>query len=307
VIKKRLAVLGQVFQNPVAVKELRGRMRGGRAFVLITAYLILLGGMVSLIYLLIASSSNTPGGPDPRQSLGKAIFSTVVLMELLLVCFIAPALTAGSISLERERQTFELLRTTLLPARTLVMGKLISAFAFLLLLLFAAFPLQSLAALFGGVAIEEIVISSVLLLVTAFAFCAIGLFFSSIVKRTLASTVLAYTFTLLSVFGIPILILITVSFISSVFFNGINQLGPSAEVWLIFLGWLIVSSNPLAAAISSEVLLLEQQATIYTALPLTNGRPFPIISPWIGYCVFYLMLGLVLIVLSIRFVRRVEN
>jgi ABC-type transport system involved in multi-copper enzyme maturation permease subunit len=300
-------ILQGLTQNPVALKELRGRMRGGRAFILVTVYLVMLSAMLSLVYFLFVTANNSSGGPDARQALGKAVFATVVLMEMILVCFIAPALTAGAISLERERQTYELLRTTLLPARSLVLGKLVSALAFLLLLLFAAFPLQSLASLFGGVAWEEVLISTLMLVVTALTYSAVGLFFSSFIKRTLASTVLAYAGAILIVFGIPLILLITFSMLNSFYYGGIGRFGLFAEVLLYSLGWLVISINPIAAAVASEVMLLEQQQVFYTTLPLTNGNLFPIIAPWISSTLFYLIFSLILIALSIRFVKRVDQ
>ncbi len=305
--KPRFEFFRRLAQNPVAVKELRGRMRGGRAFLLISIYLLLLSGLVGLVYFLFLAANNSVGGPDPRQGLGKAIFATVVLMEMILVCFIAPALTAGAISVERERQTYELLRTTLLPARSLVLGKLISALSFLFLLLFAAFPLQSLASLFGGVAIEEVLVSAWILIVTAVTYSAIGLFFSSFIRRTLASTVLAYSASILIVFGIPMLLFITFSMLGGLFFGNISQVGMVTEILLYSLGWLVISINPLAAAIASEVMLIDQQKIFYTTLPLSNGKLFPVIAPWVSYSLIYLVLSVVLVLVSIGLVKRTDK
>ena len=69
---------------------------------------------------------------------GKMVFGGVLAIELFMVCFIAPAFTTGAISGEKERQTFDLLRTTLLPARRIVIGKLIAALAYIVLLLVVA-------------------------------------------------------------------------------------------------------------------------------------------------------------------------
>jgi ABC-type transport system involved in multi-copper enzyme maturation permease subunit len=282
-------------------------MRGGRAFILVTVYLVMLSAMLSLVYFLFVSSNSSMGGPDARQALGKAVFATVVLMEMILVCFIAPALTAGAISVERERQTYELLRTTLLPARSLVLGKLVSALSFLLLLLFAAFPLQSLATLFGGVAWEEVLISTLMLVVTALTYSIMGLFFSSFIRRTLASTVLAYAAAILIVFGIPLILLITISMFGSFYAGGISRFGQFGEVLLYALGWVVISLNPIAAAVASEIMLLEQQQAFFTTLPLSNGSLFPVLSPWISYTVFYLILSLILVAISIWFVKRVDK
>ena len=143
-------------RNPVVLKELRGRMRGPRAFIVLTLYLLLMSGFVALLYLVYIASVNSAVSGNSGQLVGKFVFGAVVGIELLLVCFIAPAFTAGAISGERERQTYDLLRTTLLPAQALVLGKLASALSYMLLLLVAAFPLQSLAFLLGGVGPEEV-------------------------------------------------------------------------------------------------------------------------------------------------------
>ena len=159
--------LNAIRDNPVILKELRSRMRGSRALIIMTVYLTLLSCIVGLVYAGLASSSGTNlGNIILPQVAGKSVFGVVVGIELLMVCFLAPALTAGAIAAERERQTFDLLRTTLLPTRALVLGKLFSAMSFLLLLLVAGFPIQSLAFILGGVSVEEVLVSFLLLLVT---------------------------------------------------------------------------------------------------------------------------------------------
>ena len=294
-------------QNPVILKELRSRMRGNRAFLVLSAYLAMLSAGIGLIFLVLLTSQNTIGDPEIYQILGKAIFGVVVGMELITISFIAPALTAGAIASERERQTYDLLRTSLLSARALVFGKLLSALSFILLLLFAAFPLQSLAFLFGGVALEEVLIASLLLVVSAVTFSSFGLFFSSLTKRTLVATVLAYGFAIILIFGLPLFIITAVGMFNSFLF-GVTS-GPSAtmEAFLILGGWFLVTLNPVATAVVTEILLIEEQAIFYTNLPLPNGGSILIISPWIIYTILYLLLSFLLIWLSIRRVRRVEK
>src|SRR5574337_1301831 len=180
VAKRRSRTLRELLtRNPVLLKELRGRMRGARAFVVLTFNLVLMSGLVTLIYTVYAAAVSAPYGGTNRQMIGKFVFFGVVGMELLLVCFLAPAFTVNAISGERERQTFDLLRTTLLSARALVFGKLASALSYVLLLLLAALPLQSLAFLLGGVAPQDVLIASAVLIGTSFLFGAAGLFFSS--------------------------------------------------------------------------------------------------------------------------------
>src|SRR5262245_6219709 len=165
-------------RNPVVVKELRGRMRGMRAFVVLTVYLTLMSGFVTLLYVLNASWLSNPNS-GAGANIGRLLFAGIVGTELFLVTFIAPTFTAGAISGERERQTYDLLRTTLLPARSLVIGKLVSALSYVFLLLLAAIPLQSIAFLFGGVTESEVLLSFIILVVTAITLGSVGIYFSS--------------------------------------------------------------------------------------------------------------------------------
>ncbi|OQX65040.1 MAG: hypothetical protein B5M51_01885 [Anaerolinea sp. 4484_236] len=109
-----------LWQNPIVVKELRSRMRRRRSYVILTVYLVLVAGITSLVYFGIASANEFYPDPDLRRTLGQAIFATVVLLQLTAINFVSPAFTAGSISSERENQTYDLLRTTPVSAGDIV-------------------------------------------------------------------------------------------------------------------------------------------------------------------------------------------
>ncbi|HVN52849.1 MAG TPA: ABC transporter permease subunit [Anaerolineaceae bacterium] len=293
--------------NPVMVKELRSRMRGRRAFLILTLYLLALALMVGLVYFLYLSSINrSPAAlTNTRQLIGKVVFAVVVGMQLVGITFIAPALTSGAISGERDRQTLDLLQTTLLPARSLALGKFSSALVFMLLLLLAALPLESLAFLFGGVAPEEVAIGTLLLIVTTINFCAVGLFFSGLMKSTLASTVLGYAFPILTIFGLPMMALILSGFFGPLISGSFNNnLSPGTEQALLLLGWSLVSIHPIATAVASEALLLDQHTLFSYQQTLRNGASVTLISPWIPYTIINLLFSAVLIYFAIRFVRR---
>ena len=293
----------RLLANPVTMKELRSRMRGTRAFVVLTGYLVLMSGFASLLYFAYAASASVTSGPD-GQVVGKIVFGGIVGIELFLVCFIAPAFTAGAISGERERRTFDLLRTTLLPARSMVLGKLSSALSFIVLLLLAAVPLQSLAFLLGGVALEEVLISLAILVTTAIAFGAVGVFFSAMMQRTLGASVVTYTFTLLTTLGLPLLLL-TLLPITSVFYYSTPD--PFVEGLLYYLVGFLIAINPIATAVMTEVILVQEHTAFYFTVGLNNGTQIPLVSPWLVYIPFYLVLSAVLTLLAVTFVRRIEK
>ena len=181
----------------VGTKELRGRMRGPRSFIALTFYLALLAGFTVMIYLLqeqSAASQMAFGGGNPYLAgqVGQAVFTTLLLLQVLLVVFLAPAATTGAISLEREKQTLDLLTATPVSTLGIVLGKLASSLAFVVVLVLASIPLTAVVFVFGGVAPEDILRGYVVLLVTAVGFGSLGIFFSSITRRTQSATFLTY-------------------------------------------------------------------------------------------------------------------
>jgi ABC-type transport system involved in multi-copper enzyme maturation permease subunit len=198
--------------SAVGTKELRGRMRGRRAFVVVTVYLLLLGAFAFGVdaYLrqnaalaersafggFIAERPLIPGlftgtsGLALSADIGHAIFAGMLLVETLLVLVLAPAFTTGAISLEREKGTIDLLVTTPLSTLGLVVGKLLSALGYVFLLILASVPLMAIVFVFGGVGPEDVIRAYLLLLAVAFGMGAIGLFISALTRRTQTATVL---------------------------------------------------------------------------------------------------------------------
>lgn len=296
-----------LWKNPVIVKEVRTRMRGSRAFWMVSIHLGIIVLILGVVYLGLISSLSTSGNLELRRYLGKAIFGLVIALELITISFSAPAITAGMISSERERKTYDLLRVTLLPAANLLVGKYLSALVFVFLLVFTSLPLMGPAFMIGGISIQEILIASLILLVTAIAFCAIGIFFSSLFRRTLISTVIIYGLTILLVFGIPFISLILIL----VFGASINttSLGLSSEtVFVLFtLGWILVSLTPLATILATEIAYIDQHTWWLFSLSLPDNEKMTLISPWVIYVVFYLLLSCLLLWISVRLIRQKDS
>jgi ABC-type transport system involved in multi-copper enzyme maturation permease subunit len=175
----------------IGVKELRGRMRGRRAFIILTIYLLLLGGFALMVEKVMESTFNVGfGGTNAAASpaIGQGIFAALLMLMTLQVVFLAPSSTAGAISLEREKQTLELLVTTPISSLAIVVGKLLSALIYVFLLIAASIPLMAVVFVFGGVGPEDVVRGYIVLIVTALGLGSFGLLCSSIVKRTTAAT-----------------------------------------------------------------------------------------------------------------------
>jgi ABC-2 type transport system permease protein len=300
----RVPRLRRLLENPVTVKELRSRMRGRRAFVVLTIHLLLVSGLITLVYLAYASAASRPFGPDSRQA-GKVIFFTIVMMQGFLVVFIAPAFTAGAISGEKERQTYDLLRTTLLSANAFVLGKLVSALSYVFLLIFALIPLQSIAFLLGGVDLTELLITQLVIAVSAVTFALMGLYFSSAMRSTLAASVTTFSTALLVTAGIPVFVLLTGWILGPLLF-GFRTPGWLTQMSLIYGGQLLAITNLPLTLVVSEVFLLQFDAIFYFT-EIIDGRTVHIFSPWPFYSLLYTLLALLLYWLTVRRVRRIAD
>lgn len=182
---------GALQPNPIIVKELRSRMRGGRPYLILTGYLLGLS-LVAYGVLRIFQGQAQNGMQIISAHVGQGLFAALALAETLLIVFLTPALTSGAISSEREQLTYDLLIATPLRPGRILSGKLIAALWYVLLLIFAAVPLGSLVLLFGGVAPRDLAKALLLLLLTALATGMLGLLCSALARRTLRATIMAY-------------------------------------------------------------------------------------------------------------------
>ncbi|MFQ6118497.1 MAG: ABC transporter permease [Methanosarcinales archaeon] len=181
-------------ENPVLIKELRERMRGRIAFILLTVYLLFLFAVLFLAWPHISRYY-------PGWDVGREIFQGISMILMAIVVFITPSFTSGAISSERERKTLDLLITTLLKPRTIVFGKMIASLSYLVLLLAASLPFISVSFMFGGVAPSEVATAYFILIVTMFTVATIAMFFSILFKKTFIASGASYGIILFLVLG----------------------------------------------------------------------------------------------------------
>jgi ABC-type transport system involved in multi-copper enzyme maturation permease subunit len=192
--------------NPVLARELRIRLRGRRAWILVTLYLLLLAVILFLVYS-VESGANAGGDPfslpSPTRfaSVGRGIYEWILLFMLLLVLFLVPGFTSGAIAGERERQTLVPLQVTLLRPWQIITGKLAASFAFLALLVVAAAPFLGVAYLIGGVTIGAVLKGVLVVLFTGIVVGAVTVCCSTVFRRVQIATVVSYALVLLMLVG----------------------------------------------------------------------------------------------------------
>jgi ABC-type transport system involved in multi-copper enzyme maturation permease subunit len=188
---------------------MKARMRSPRAFLLIGLYLIGLAVLIFLVYIQsgggssysYGGSSQFTYGPTRSFEIGQNLFITIFLYLSLVIALISPALTGSAISREIEARTYELLLVTSLKRRALIYSKYFSALFYVILLVLLSLPLACLIFTFGGVDSGELLSGYAVVLVSAAAYCAIGAFFSSLIKQTGAAVLASYILVALLIFG----------------------------------------------------------------------------------------------------------
>ena len=312
------SVISFLDRNPVLTNELRVRMRGRRAFIVLAAHLLMLSGIVFLIYLTIyedtQSSSRYYYAGNFQQAIsassnaGKAIFYGTVLLLLLFVSLVAPGFTAGSLVGEKERQTYDLLVITTLPARSIVLGKLNAIMTYVLLLIAATLPIQSMAYFFGGVALGEVFISILILLVTAFLFCSLGIFISSFANSTTVANMITYALVIPLLVGLPIFIVLTGLVAGGMLFDDFFLSDPPIvlAMTMAYILLLLISINPFSMAIASNLFIVET-GNYFFSVERVFDFDIPLIAPWLIYLVVGVIAGILLVQAAIYRVSRVNT
>lgn len=191
--------LRQLWSNPVLAKEFQWRMRAKKTPWMIFFYLFIMGGII-LSFLYLFKRGQSWFNPDDSMYL----FTGLALVQLLMMAFVVPGITAGLISGERERQTLPLLLTTTLSSSKIVLSKWVASLSFMVLLLIASFPLYIIVFLFGGISPGHVFKVFVHFFVTMVFLGSLGIFYSSLIKRTGLATVMAYV--TVALIGIGLLI-----------------------------------------------------------------------------------------------------
>jgi ABC-2 type transport system permease protein len=256
--------------NPLVQRELRSRMRGPRAYVVITGFLAVISLVVLLLYVATIGVSGSEANAGPE--IGKLLFLVITSVALVLVALITPVFTAGSIVGERERQTLDLLITSLLGSGQIVLGKLVAALAFIAVLILSIAPIISVSFMFGGVTPADIAVAFGCLTATGLFYAAIGLFWSSIARSSITATTLSL--------GTIVMLLLGVPFIGVII--GIVVTGRELPVWLghpvaITVWAMLIDSHPFIALLLS-LEHLTNGGDLWLQ-PVTSGSPLALSEP----------------------------
>lgn len=175
--------------NPVYGKELKTSVRSFRFALMVMIYNALLTA-IALLGFEVVFNVNWNGILD--FSGATKVYFLLICLEITMILFIIPANTAGSIAGEREKQTLEILLTTVLKPGQIIFGKLLSSISITVLLVISSLPVISIVFTIGGIGLSELMQFILVALVTAVFVGSIGILSSCLFRRTVRATVFSY-------------------------------------------------------------------------------------------------------------------
>ena len=174
--------------NPVYQKELKTGVRTIKMSMMIFFYNLILAFISLLAFYVYFSLS----GHQVNFSNILVIYTFIACLEFGLILFVVPAMTSSAISGERERQTLEILLTTTLKPIQIITGKLCASISQIIMLVVSSLPILSLVFTVGGIRLKDLLMLMFICIATAIFVGSIGIFYSTVFKRTVPATVLTY-------------------------------------------------------------------------------------------------------------------
>ena len=221
-----------MISNPIIHKEVLSALRTRKAIAMQGGFLL---AIAALLWLLWPAG----GLQDVAGQQARSIFTVLAIGELVLVALFAPAFTSASITLEKERNTWESLFASPMKPWEIAVGKMVGSLTFLMLVTLTGATALAAPLLLGGVDLTEVLAAGGMLLITAAYMGLIGLLVSIIAHRSYRSVIITYCILLAVLF----LVAIPIWPISK---NLITRTGPGVQKML----HLLASLSPLQAMLS---------------------------------------------------------
>jgi|GEM_PF-4058087 len=181
----KLLAIKNFFFNPILVKDLRSTARSLRFFLFILGFVFL----ACIPLLAIAADLNFS-----RSGAGKELFDAMFIIQAVCIGLAIPAYACTTVSAERQRRTFDLLRITSLKPWEILWGKFVAIMSYILVFIFAFLPLVAICFLYGGADPKWVAMLYLHLLLGVAASAAFCLMLSSASGNSIKTIIVGYMF-----------------------------------------------------------------------------------------------------------------
>ncbi|MCI5648181.1 MAG: ABC transporter permease [Fusicatenibacter sp.] len=185
--------------NPVFEKEIKRNSRSIKISWIIFGCNLVLG---VIAFACFFGESRIVGYLTPNSySMPMKCYVIMAYAMFLLIILAVPSVAGGSIALEREKKTLDVLLTTNLNPWKIITGKLEASLGIIFVMAISTLPIISLIMVFGGIEYIDLLYLVINLLVVGIFVGSIGIFCSVVCKKTTLATVMSYLIVLLLVGG----------------------------------------------------------------------------------------------------------
>lgn len=183
----------------VARLELIQRRRTSRWPLVLGAWFLVIALVTFASWRAVHEASFAPG---------PSLYDVTTFFVLSLGMLVVPSLTATTVNGDREQGVLATMQTTLVTSWELVLGKLLASWIVSMCFLATALPFLAWAWAAGGLNVGRILLSLLVLVLVMAVVAAVGLMFSTLTARPVASAVLTYLSLATLVFGTVITFLL---------------------------------------------------------------------------------------------------
>ena len=242
---------GKIRINPIVKKDLKVISRSMKIAWGVFIYEMVLALVFFFAMYIIFDAFSSYGYTSDYQDF-IALFPIIAGVEFCIIALIMPVITASAISGEKEKQTFDLLMTTVMTPRAIVRGKVESAVISMMVFIVGSIPLMALSFTIGGLSWWNLFVTMIAFLIFAILTGSMGIFASTLTKKSITGIILTYVFYFIfgtmSVFP-TLIVVLTSTFASGSVISVLMLINPVAaviEMFMLMLGGdTLFSGNPL--------------------------------------------------------------
>ncbi len=185
--------LGLYFANAGAQRDYRAQMRGAKAPLYWTLYL----GLLITAFMIFYGTTWQQGvvSVSQMQSQLQGFYTGLIFMLEIAVGLAAPVLAASSVVAEYQRRSMELLMAAPVTPRYFLMGKLISSYRYVWMLLALSIPLTAACVVMGGTTWAQVLETYFIISLHGLLYAACGLMIAVLSQKPIP----AVSYSLLSV------------------------------------------------------------------------------------------------------------
>lgn len=270
--------------NPVFQKETRLRVRTVKFMLTVLGY--------NLFLLLIAVIGfemvfNIHWNNYVDYSGVNMVYLAMSCLETLMIIFLVPAFTAGSIAGEREKQTLDILLTTAVSPGQIIWGKLVSCISSAVLLVFSSLPILSIVLTVGGIGLSDLFEMVFVLFLVSVFIGSIGILASVLFRKTVHATVFSFGVVLFLCLGLAAIVAAAYLVQQMYYWNVMRGVGAVPRVsWVA----LLLLFNPVATVVQLIISQYGNVREFYTFVENMGGLPPFILEHW---CVISLSLQMI--------------